>query len=80
MQKTNKKPTKCEDCKKRKGIIYYSSEPFMTLTHGWGGIYICRQCFIKRIENHLKDCKKQLKEQKALLRKEIWKTKKQKKS
>lgn len=57
---------KCEDCKKRKAIIDYAAEPFLAISHGWGILHICRECFIKRIENHLKDCKKQLKEQKEL--------------
>jgi len=63
------KKVKCKDCKIREGIIYYSSEPMLTLTHGWGGVYICRQCFIKRIKIHIEDCKKQLKEQQILLKK-----------
>lgn len=59
----------CEDCKKNKSVIKYSDEPFMALTHGWGIIYICRPCFIKRIEKHIENCQKQLKEQKELFKK-----------
>jgi len=65
----------CEDCKKNKAVLQYSDEPLLTLTHGWGGRWICRPCFIKRIEKHIVDCRKQLKEEKAKLRKEKWKEK-----
>ena len=61
---------KCEDCKKRKAVLTYADEPFMAITHGWGKVELCRQCVIKRIENHIKDCKENLKEQKKLLHKE----------
>lgn len=61
---------KCEDCKKRKAVLTYSSEPFLTISHGWGGTELCRQCFIARINRHIVDCKKQLKEQLELLEKE----------
>ena len=53
---------KCEDCKKRKATIKFSNEPMLALTHGWGTIDICKPCYIIRIENHVKECKQQLKE------------------
>lgn len=62
---------KCEICKKRKAIIDYSPEPTFALTHGFGIQHICRQCFIKKIKKHLRDCKKQLQEQKKILAKEV---------
>lgn len=58
---------KCEDCKIRKGIVHFSNEPMLTITHGWGGKHICRECYIERIESHIKDCQEQLKEQRELL-------------
>lgn len=58
---------RCEDCKKAEGIINFSNEPTITITHGWGGIMICRKCFIKRIKSHIQDCKEQLNQQKRLL-------------
>jgi hypothetical protein len=60
----------CSDCKKRKAKITYSSEPIMALTHGWGKIEICRQCFIKRIKTHIEECNKQLRDEIRLLEKE----------
>jgi len=59
---------KCEICKKRKAVITYSNEPMLAITHGWGKQEICRQCFIEKIEKHIIDCKKQLKEQQELLK------------
>lgn len=61
---------KCEDCGEREGIINFSDNPFMSLTHGWASKNICRQCYIKRIEKGLKDTKDNLEEQKKLLKKE----------
>jgi len=58
---------KCNDCKKRKGIIEFSDNPYMALTHGWKTIMICRKCYIKRIEEHLTDIKKHLLNQKKYL-------------
>lgn len=61
---------KCEVCKKRKAKIKYSDEPTLALTHGFGTLNLCRECFIKKIEKHIENCKKQLKEQKKLLKQE----------
>lgn len=61
---------KCEDCKKREGIIRYSDEPMLALTHGWCIEHICRQCYIKRMEADMKRCKKGIEEQKRLLKKD----------
>ena len=61
---------KCEDCGKREANIKFSNEPFLAMSHGWGIINICRQCLIKRVERHIKDCMKQLKEEKAKLKNE----------
>jgi hypothetical protein len=66
-----RKMVKCEICKKRESVLTYSSEPMLTLTHGWGGQELCRQCFINKIKNHIKDCEKQLKEQEELLKNEL---------
>jgi hypothetical protein len=60
----------CEDCKKRESVLTYSAEPMLTLTHGWGGRHICRQCLIKRIKSHIKDCQKQLQDEMELLKNE----------
>ena len=59
---------KCEDCKKRKAIIMFSEEPLLSLTHGLAVKNICRQCYIKRIENEIKLFKENLKKQKNLIR------------
>jgi len=58
---------KCGDCKEKKAIIVFSGEPMMTITRGWGKEYLCRQCLIKRIEEHIKDCKENFTKQKKLL-------------
>ena len=58
---------KCVDCKKKKGIIQFSSEPIYAVTHGFKGIFICRRCYIKRIEEELKKINKNLKSQKTML-------------
>jgi len=58
---------KCEDCKKRKAIISFSNEPMLSITHGWGMKQICRQCFIKRIQEHIAECIVQLKDEVKLL-------------
>jgi cytochrome c len=64
------KEMKCEDCHINEGVLTYSESPMLTITHGWGGRKICRKCFIYRIERHIQDCKKQLREQKELLKEE----------
>jgi len=58
---------KCQDCEKRKGIIKFSEEPVFAMTHGFGTMVICRQCYIKRIESELRRIRKNLKHQKELL-------------
>ena len=60
---------KCEDCKKRESVLTYYDDA-LAYSHGWGKIELCRQCFIKRIEKHIIKCKKQLKEEKELFKKE----------
>ena len=57
----------CKDCKKRKAVVKYSDEPVFAMTHGWGVTNICRQCYIKRIEDGIKQSKENLNKQKRLL-------------
>ncbi len=57
---------KCEDCKIATAVIKYSDEPVSALTHGMSIEYICRPCYIKRIEQAIIDLKKNLEIQKAL--------------
>ena len=59
---------KCLDCKKRKAILKYA-DSVMDSAHGFV-IDLCRQCYIKRVEKYLENCKKNLKEQKKLLKEE----------
>lgn len=59
---------KCEDCKKREGIIEFC-ESVIDWTHGFKQ-YICRQCYIKRIKKGLKDTQENLNKQEKLLVKE----------
>ena len=59
----------CDDCKKNKAIIEFSSEPFLAISHGWGIIPLCRSCYIKRIERELGNINKNLEEQKLLFSK-----------
>ena len=57
----------CEDCKIKTAVIKFSDEPVFAVTHGIGVTYICRPCFIKRIEQAILDLKKNLEIQKALV-------------
>lgn len=61
---------KCQICKKREAKLTYALEPFLAFSHGWGKQEICRQCYITKIEYHIIDCQKQLKEEKLILKKE----------
>ncbi len=60
---------KCQDCKQREGIIEFA-DSVMSITHGFTK-HICRQCYIKIIEEAKKDVDKNLIEQKELLEKEL---------
>lgn len=66
---------KCEDCKERKGILDFSPDGMTGYTHGFV-IKICRQCLIERLEKIIKGCKEQIKEQKALIRKDKFRSEK----
>lgn len=58
---------KCQESEcQRKAVIKYSDEPTFALTHNFGILHICRQCFIKKIQKHMKNCREQLREQKRL--------------
>jgi hypothetical protein len=57
---------KCEICHKRKAVLTYTPST-MSYIHGFTS-EICRECFIKMLEKHIKDCQKQLKEQRKLLK------------
>jgi len=57
---------KCALCKKRKAELTYT-EGMMSYIHGFTQ-EICRLCFISMLERHIKDCQKQLKEHKKLLK------------
>ncbi len=59
---------KCEDCKEREGIIEFC-ESVTDYTHGFKQ-YICRQCYVKRIEVALKNTQDNLDKQKKLLAEE----------
>jgi hypothetical protein len=57
----------CKDCGKREYKITFSEEPTYSLTHGYGGIQLCRQCYINRIEEAIKSIQENLENQKKLL-------------
>lgn len=59
---------KCENCKKRKGIIDFT-ESMLDFTHGFI-TKLCRECYIEIIEERKKDIDENLIEQKELLEKE----------
>ena len=63
----------CQDCKQRPFKVKFSEEPVFAMTHGFDGTKICRQCYIKRIEEELIVIQTNLKQQKDLLRKELFK-------
>jgi len=56
---------KCQDCKQREGIIEFA-EGMLDFTHGFSK-HICRQCYIKIIEEKKKDIDENLIEQRKLL-------------
>lgn len=60
---------KCQDCKTRKGVIIFC-ESTLHYSHGFEE-HICRQCYIKRMEETINGCKKQILEQKKLIKKEL---------
>ncbi len=60
----------CEECGLREAKIEFAREPTFAMTHGFGIQHICRQCYIEKIEKELVIINKNLKEQKALLKKE----------
>ena len=59
---------KCKICKQRAGVILYS-ESVLNYAHGFVK-KICRQCYIKILEKDVEDNTKQIKIQKALIRKD----------
>ena len=62
---------KCPRCNKREGILDYCKST-MDFVHGFVQ-KICRECLIESIEEELIKTKINLKEQKALLRKDKFK-------
>ena len=60
---------RCKICKKKNARVLFSTEPILTLTHGFGGTPLCRKCYINIIEDELKEINKNLNLQKRLLKK-----------
>jgi hypothetical protein len=58
----------CRRCNKREGVINYAAS-IMDFTHGFSE-HICRQCYIKILENTFNNAKKELNKQKKLLKKD----------
>lgn len=58
----------CCKCNEREGVINYS-DSMLDYTHGFV-IQVCRQCYIKEMQKMIEDCRKGIKEQKALIRKD----------
>lgn len=58
---------KCEHCK-RKAVIHFSPEPNYAFTHGFGLVWLCRQCYIKELEEAVKAIRKNIAKQKKGLR------------
>jgi len=56
----------CKDCGK-KAEVKFNPDGVMAEVHGWGTVDLCKPCFIKRIERHIKDCQDQIKEMKGEL-------------
>ena len=53
--------TVCADCGENKGTIKFSDHPLMTLTHGLGGRLMCKNCYLKRLEEHREELNKTIK-------------------
>lgn len=60
----------CHDCGKKEYKIKFAEEPIFALTHGFGTVFLCRQCYINRIETEIKVIQKNLEKEKKLLAKE----------
>ena len=61
---------KCPDCKKREGVVDFCPDGTTGFIHGFV-IKLCRECLIERFEKTIKQCNKQIKEQKELLNAKI---------
>jgi hypothetical protein len=57
----------CQDCGKREYKVTFSDEPIYSMTHGYGGIQLCRECFIERIMEAKKKIDENLEYQKKML-------------
>lgn len=57
----------CEICKKRKAVIRFSEEPVFAMTHGVGVTNMCRQCYLKELEDTKSDLEENIQIQKKLL-------------
>lgn len=58
----------CIRCKKRKAKVRFNTEPVFALTHGFGWLNYCRQCYVQVIEEELKQINDNLKKQKKLIK------------
>ena len=62
--------TKCEWCRKRQAKIVYSANGILGMTHSWSLERICRQCSIRESRKTIERCRKSIKEDLRLIRKE----------
>lgn len=60
---------KCETCKEREAIVEYC-DSWLSYSHGYK-TWLCRQCYIKKIEKIIRTAQDNLKEQKKLLKEEL---------
>ena len=70
IKKKSKLKVMCHDCGKKEYKIRFAEEPVFALTHGFGTILLCRQCYINRIEEGIKVMQANLEKEKKLLVKE----------
>lgn len=59
---------KCQNCGKEATVEYCDSS--LDYSHGFTQ-HFCRQCYVEKIEKHIRDCQNNLKEQKKLLKEEL---------
>lgn len=62
--------TKCKRCRKRPARVLYNGNGALGISHAWSLERICRQCFVKEMEETIKNCTEGIKRELELIEKE----------